>query len=392
MPANSTSSTKAPRVPRAGLVLLNRSAIRCTAVVASLLMTALVGAPGATAFWRSVGLGSASAATGSLAAPTGVSAPSVNVGAVPVSWTASAGPITAGYYVTRITGSTTAPACGSSPAALLATTSRTDNAAPLGTHTYVVTAVYRSWTAVSSASGSVTVALPASNQLAFTQAPSNATAGTAISLAVRVALQTNLGLPVLTPGVEITLSLGTNPASGTLSGAVKVFTDALGVATFTNLSINKAGSGYKLAASSPGLTPSSGSFNITAAAAKTLQINTAPVSGAASASANLGPISVQRLDAFGNLVTSGDLAVGLSSTPRRYRHLCRNSWRTGSHHRHHPQRVISCVLPLRGHQSRGSDSHSRQYRPDVGIPSSNHQRQHHHEARFAQRSCDGSSV
>jgi hypothetical protein len=131
MPANSTSSTKAPRAPWAGLVLLKRSAIRFTAIATALLVAAMVGAPGASAFWKSVGIGTGSAVTASLTAPTGVTAPSTNVGAVPVSWTASAGSITpTGYYVTRITGSTTAAACGSSPAALLASTSCTDNACP----------------------------------------------------------------------------------------------------------------------------------------------------------------------------------------------------------------------------------------------------------------------
>jgi hypothetical protein len=234
---------------------------------------------------------------------------------VPVSWTASAGSINpTGYYVTRITGSTTAAACGSSPASLLASTSCTDNAAPVGTHRYVVTAVYRSWTAVGAASGNITVVLPSSNQLAFAQGPSNAIAGAAISPAVTVALRTTLGLPVLTADVPVTLSLATNPGSGTLSGPVAV-TNSLGVATFSNLSIDKAGTGYTLTASSPGLTTvSSAAFNITPAAAKTLQITTNPVTGAASATANLGPISVQRLDAYGNPVTAGDLAVGLSSS------------------------------------------------------------------------------
>ncbi|MBT2549595.1 hypothetical protein [Arthrobacter sp. ISL-65] len=249
-----------------------------------------------------------------MAAPTGVTVPSTSLGAVPVGWTASAGSITpTGYYVTRVTGSTTASACGSSPAALLAATSCTDNAVPIGTHTYVVTAVYRSWTAVSAASGNVTVVVPASNQLAFGQGPSNATAGAAISPAVTVRVQ-SLGL-VPVANVPVTLSLGNNPGLGTLSGTATASTNLLGVATFSNLSIEKAGMGYTLTASSPGLTSvGSGSFNITPAAAKTLQITTAPTSGVASASTNLGPISVQRLDAYGNLATAGDLAVGLSSS------------------------------------------------------------------------------
>jgi hypothetical protein len=314
MPAISTSSAEALGAPRAGLVLVRRSAIRITAIIVSLLIAALVGAPGAAAFWKSIGLGTGSAATGSLAAPTGVTAPPTNVGAVPVSWTASAGSLApAGYYVTRITGSTTAAACGSSPAALLTSTSCTDNAVPAGTHSYVVTAVYRTWTAVSAASSSITVVLPASNQLAFGQGPSNAAAGAALSPAVTVSVQSAGLLPVA--NVPVTLSLGNNPGAGTLSGTVTASTDVLGVATFSSLSIDKAGTGYTLTASSSGLTSvGSAAFNITPAAAKSLQITTAPVSGAASATANLGPITVQRVDAYGNLVTAGTLAVGLSSS------------------------------------------------------------------------------
>jgi hypothetical protein len=314
MPATSTSPAKVLRVPRAGLALLKRSAVRCTAILAVLLTATLLGAPAASAYWKSAGLGIGSTVTGSLAGPTNVTAPSTNVGAVPVSWTASAGLLAPdGYYVSRITGSTTTAACNSSPAALVASTSCTDNAVPIGTYRYVVTAVYRSWTAASAASGSVTVVLPASNQLSFVQGPVNATAGTAISPAVTVSVQSAGLVPVA--GVPVTLSLGNNPGAGTLSGTVTASTNLLGVATFSNLSIDKAGTGYSLTATSSGLAPaSSGAFSITPAAAKTLQITTAPVSGTASATANLGPITVQRVDAFGNLVTAGNLAVGLSSS------------------------------------------------------------------------------
>lgn len=314
MPATSTSPARALRVPPAGLVLLERSAIRCTAILAVLLTATLLGVPGASAYWKSAGLGTGSTVTGSLAAPTNVAVPSTNVGAVPVSWTASAGLLAPdGYYVTRISGSTTTAACNSSPSALLVSSSCTDNAVPVGTHRYVVTAVYRSWTAVSAASGSVTVVLAASNQLSFVQGPSNATAGATISPAVTVSVQSVGLVPVA--GVPVTLALGNNPGSGTLSGTVTASTNLLGVATFPNLSIEKAATGYSLTASSSGLTPvSSPAFNITPAAAKTLQITTAAVSGAASATATLGPITVQRVDSFGNLVTAGNLAVGLSST------------------------------------------------------------------------------
>ena len=46
---------------------------------------------------------------------------------------------------------------------------------------------------------------------------------------------------------SVTLAIGTNPGSGTLSGTVTVAA-VNGVATFSNLSINKAGTGYTLTA------------------------------------------------------------------------------------------------------------------------------------------------
>ena len=63
---------------------------------------------------------------------------------------------------------------------------------------------------------------------------------------------------------QVSLAIGTNPASGTLSGGSAV-TVSSGVATFSGLSIDTAGTGYTLTASS---TPSytgatSAAFNIT---------------------------------------------------------------------------------------------------------------------------------
>ena len=52
----------------------------------------------------------------------------------------------------------------------------------------------------------------------------------------------------------MTLALGNNSGSGTLSGTLTEPTNASGVATFSDLSINKPGFGYTLTASSTGLT------------------------------------------------------------------------------------------------------------------------------------------
>ena len=48
---------------------------------------------------------------------------------------------------------------------------------------------------------------------------------------------------------QVSLAIGTNPAGGTLNGGSAV-TVASGIATFSGLSINMAGTGYTLTASS----------------------------------------------------------------------------------------------------------------------------------------------
>src|SRR5262249_4026787 len=62
---------------------------------------------------------------------------------------------------------------------------------------------------------------------------------------------------------QVTLAIGANPAAGTLAGTTTV-TVSGGLATFSDLSIDNAGTGYTLTASSDILAgATSGSFNIT---------------------------------------------------------------------------------------------------------------------------------
>jgi len=62
-----------------------------------------------------------------------------------------------------------------------------------------------------------------------------------------------VGNTITSSAASITLTIGTNPSTGVLSGATTV-SAASGVATFSNLSIDKAGTGYTLSAASTGLT------------------------------------------------------------------------------------------------------------------------------------------
>src|SRR5207248_2626643 len=116
----------------------------------------------------------------------------------------------------------------------------------------------------SATSSAFNIGAGAAAKLAFTVQPSNTAAGAAITPAVQVAVQDAQGNTVTTATTSITLAIGTNPASGTLSGTTTVAAVS-GVATFSNLSIDKAGTGYTLNASATGLTgATSSAFNVVA--------------------------------------------------------------------------------------------------------------------------------
>jgi hypothetical protein len=263
---------------RAELALFRRSLGRGLLVCVALVLTTVFGATAATAYWQATGTGLTTAATATLAPPTGVSVPSISASSVAVTWTASRGSLApTGYYATRTTGGTTAPACESSPTSLITVVSCTD-AAPVGTHSYNVTAVYSSWTAVSAPSN--TVRAVSASKLAFTTEPSHSVAGAAIAPAVAVTVQSSDGTAV--PVADYQISLAISSGVGTLTGVRTASTNASGVATFPGLSIDKSGQDFKLSATSTGLaSATSAPFAVTAAAATRLVFTTGPVAGVA---------------------------------------------------------------------------------------------------------------
>jgi len=111
-------------------------------------------------------------------------------------------------------------------------------------------------------------------QLAFTVQPSDALVNGAISPAVQVTALDAAGTPVPSFSGTISVALGTNPSSALLSGT-KTVTAVSGVATFSDLSINKIGNGYALQATASGLTgATSAAITITARLAFTVQPTT----------------------------------------------------------------------------------------------------------------------
>lgn len=105
------------------------------------------------------------------------------------------------------------------------------------------------------------LALDPATKLAFGQQPTTAMAMQTISPPVTVRVLDAATALVATSSVPVTLAFGNNFAGGTLSGTLTQHA-VNGVATFPDLSIDKAAS-YTLRASSPGLAgASSAGFGI----------------------------------------------------------------------------------------------------------------------------------
>jgi hypothetical protein len=116
--------------------------------------------------------------------------------------------------------------------------------------------------------GTLTEVPGAVTQLTFNQQPTTTSGLTAISPAVTVQLKDQFGNVATNDSTHtVSMAIGTNPSGGTLGGTTTV-TAASGVATFNNLTIDQAGTGYTLqaATNAPGASGSTSSaFTITPA-------------------------------------------------------------------------------------------------------------------------------
>ncbi|HSD31080.1 MAG TPA: Ig-like domain-containing protein [Gemmatimonadales bacterium] len=172
-------------------------------------------------------------------------------------------------------------------------------------------------------SNTMTLSAGPATRLAFVvQPPASTVAGVAMSPAIQVVVQDAGGNTVGTPRQTITMTIGTNPAGGTLSGTLSVQTSgSTGISTFNNLSIDKAASGYTLVASSGTLTQAtSNALAITPAGVSASQstVSASPTtitacnSGCTTGSTTASLITVTAKDAFGNVIQG--LTVSLNST------------------------------------------------------------------------------
>jgi hypothetical protein len=110
---------------------------------------------------------------------------------------------------------------------------------------------------------SFVVTLPRGNLSFVVQPNLSSGVGQPISPAVKVRALDNSGASISNYDVTLGLgSTGANPGGGSLSGTLSAATDETGTATFSDLAIDQAGSGYTLVASGQGtISASSSAFN-----------------------------------------------------------------------------------------------------------------------------------
>ncbi|MGQ0701723.1 MAG: Ig-like domain-containing protein, partial [Gemmatimonadales bacterium] len=157
--------------------------------------------------------------------------------------------------------------------------------------------------------GSVFVSDRPADRLGFlSQPPLNAIAGQPLA-PIQIAVQDNLLVTVSGATNPVTIALADNPGGGTLSGTTT--RNAVdGIATFDDLVLDRAASGYRLRVTSIGLTPAiSNSFTLSPGSASQGSFTTAPPSAAQSGLAlNPQPV-IQLRDGSGNPVSQSGVTI-----------------------------------------------------------------------------------
>ncbi|MDP2914371.1 MAG: carboxypeptidase regulatory-like domain-containing protein, partial [Candidatus Aminicenantes bacterium] len=158
----------------------------------------------------------------------------------------------------------------------------------------------------------------AAAKLAFGVQPSATAVGATITPAVTVKIQDAAGNLITTATNVVTISIGTNPGGGTLSGTLTKAAVA-GVATFNDLKLNAAGTGYTLSATAAALTAAtSGAFNVVSAAGPSAKLAFKVQPSNTAAGVVITPaVTVEIQDANGNLVATATdtVTVGFQNNP-----------------------------------------------------------------------------
>jgi hypothetical protein len=164
------------------------------------------------------------------------------------------------------------------------------------------------------AAHAITVTVGAAARLTFGQQPTPTTVNAAIAPPVTVRIEDAAG-NLVSSIATVTLSLGTNPSGAQLGGTV-TRAAVNGVATFDDLSLDRVGSGYTLAATSGSLAgATSNAFDITVGAAARLTFGQQPTPTTVNA-AIAPPVTVRIEDEAGNLVSStATVTLSLGTNP-----------------------------------------------------------------------------
>jgi len=146
-------------------------------------------------------------------------------------------------------------------------------------------------------------------QLVVTQSPPpSVIAGSTFSLTAQV--QDNSGNLVSSFNGPVTISLANNPGAATLGGTLTV-TASNGVATFSDLSLNKAASGYSLQVSASGIGGGvTGAIAVTPATATQVVISQQPPASVTAGSGFGLKAAIE--DAYGNVETSATDTVNVA--------------------------------------------------------------------------------
>jgi hypothetical protein len=150
----------------------------------------------------------------------------------------------------------------------------------------------------------------ASQLVIAAEPPASVSAGSPFGLSVDV--EDSFGDLLASFEGSVTIALAANPGTGSLGGTLTA-SAVNGVVTFNGLFLDSPASGYAIQATSPGLTPATSNlFNVVAGAASELVITAEPPTTVIAG--GLFGLTVAVEDAFGNLVTSDNASVTLSSS------------------------------------------------------------------------------
>ena len=150
-------------------------------------------------------------------------------------------------------------------------------------------------------------------RLVFLAVPSTATAGAPISPAVQIVARDSLGNTITSFTDLVTISLETSPLGATLSGTTSVAAVG-GIASFSDLRLDKSGVGYTFSAAANGVaSTTSVAFGIEAGAAASIVITTGNQQSAPAGTGLPIAYGVRVSDAFGNRITGAPVAWTIAS-------------------------------------------------------------------------------